>query len=113
MGFVHYTNKLPSRRALLSGSTPAWIANSKRRKYIASVIVSTPDWVDRKDLFMLHQWSRVMTVFTGKPHVMDHCIPLNHPRVCGLTVPWNLRVVPWATNARKSDRFCEDQLCLF
>lgn len=38
---------------------------------------------------------------------LDHIIPLNHPRVCGLTVPWNLRTVPRAANISKSNAWCQ------
>lgn len=49
-----------------------------------------------------------LTRETGIPHEVDHIVPLKgrHPRtgehiVCGLHVPWNLRVVPWYDNRAK------------
>lgn len=37
--------------------------------------------------------------------MLDHIIPLRHPEVCGLHVPWNLRVVKRETNLKKGNRF--------
>lgn len=45
-----------------------------------------------------------MTQVTGIPHEVDHIDPVNHPRLCGLTVPWNLRVIPASENRRKSNK---------
>lgn len=102
-----------SRARILAGDIPLWITNNGRASYIASVCVSAPPWVDRVELNMLRQWARAMTVFHNRVYVLDHDIPVNHPRVCGLTVPWNLSVVPWAVNARKSNTFNPDQMELF
>ncbi|MBD1918886.1 MULTISPECIES: hypothetical protein [Cyanophyceae] len=45
-----------------------------------------------------------ITASTGIPHEVDHIHPVNHPRLCGLTVPWNLQVIPAVENKRKSNR---------
>lgn len=113
MGFVHYVNEAPSRAALLRGEWPFWVANSKRRHYIAQVILSAPPWVDRRVLYAMHATAAALTKATGTLHVMDHIVPLNHPRVCGLTVPWNLQIVPWRVNQAKSNTWNPDQLELF
>lgn len=41
----------------------------------------------------------------GPDYELDHIVPLKHPLVCGLHVPWNLRVVLRTTNARKRNTF--------
>jgi hypothetical protein len=46
------------------------------------------------------------------PRRQYHIVPLNHPYVCGLHVPWNMRVVPWRVNASKGNAFNPDQLPL-
>ena len=34
-------------------------------------------------------------------------------RVCGLTVPWNIQVVPWDLNGAKGNNWCPEQDDLF
>lgn len=69
--------------------------------------------MDRKEL---RQWvakRNKLTLDTGVEHVIDHIVPLNHPMVCGLNVPWNWRIITRQQNAAKSNAFCPDQLELF
>lgn len=106
MGMIDYVRGR-SRVRLLAGETPAWIANSKRSAYIESVVLSAPPWVSRKELQALRSEARRLSAATGVEHVLDHIVPLNHPRVCGLTVPWNLRIVPRAVNGTKGNAWCE------
>lgn len=113
MGMVDYIHKAPSRAALLRGETPKWIANSKRGKYIRQVILSAPPWVSRKELHEMKAEAARVSVATGVLHVLAHKVPLNHPLVCGLTVPWNLEIKPWRVNASESNWFTPDQLEMF
>lgn len=112
MGMIDYARR-KSRAALMRGETPAWIANSKRAGYITQVVLSTPDWVDRAALRALSKVAAERTSQTGVLHVLDHIVPMNHPRVCGLTVPWNLQVITWRANASKSNRWVPEQMNLF
>lgn len=102
-----------SRARILAGDVPIWISNNARASYIASVCVSAPPWVRRADFAALMAERDRLRDATGERYTLDHIVPINHPMVCGLTVPWNLRAVHWRVNAAKSNRFTPDQLELF
>lgn len=98
------------RRKILAGDIPWWVEQHPRRSYIIAANLATPDWVNRDELTALHKEAKGLTVKSGIEHVLDHIIPLSHPSVCGLTVPWNLRIVTRAQNAAKSNHWHPDQL---
>lgn len=58
-----------------------------------------PSWVDWDEL------SKIETFKPSKNHELDHIIPLNHPNVCGLHVPWNLQWLTRSDNQKKSNSF--------
>jgi hypothetical protein len=113
MGMIDYAARRRSRTRLLAGEVLPWVANSKRAEYITAVLRSTPSWVDMAALKNIQYRARCLTEMTGVPHDVDHIVPLAHSRVCGLTVPWNLQVIPAARNGRKSNRWCPEQVDLF
>lgn len=45
---------------------------------------------------------------TGEAHHVDHIIPLEHEKVCGLHVPWNLQVIPAWENCMKLNKLPEE-----
>ena len=102
------------RRILVAGTTePEWLRRHPRRPYVRAVALSTPEWVDRAHVRRIHYYAKFLTIMTGVEHVVDHDIPLTHPDVCGLTVPWNLRVMTRAQNAAKCGYWNPYQLELF
>ena len=88
---------------ILAGDTPDWVLKHIRSQYIMQVALSTPPWVDKQALKKLQQRARDMTLATGQLHVVDHIVPVTHPLVCGLSVPWNMQVVHWRVNASKGN----------
>lgn len=109
------------RRRLLAGDEPEWLQRHPRRRYIRQTILATPEWADRKALHRIHLEARRRTATRGSPYVRDHIVPLTHYAVCGLNVPWNLRIIPFLENAQRSNRWWEytpdlfaepEQLCL-
>lgn len=102
-----------SKARLLRGDTLAWIENNSRGTYIKQCVLSYPPWVDRAELQALWDQCRTLEGLTGLRFVLDHIVPLRHPLVCGLSVPWNMRPVPYACNATKSNKFNPHQGELF
>lgn len=95
------------RAALLRGEEPGWITRSTCRSYWVQLILSTPDWCDRKAVNALVRRARATN------RVVDHIIPLTHPLVCGLTVPGNLRLISRAENVERSNSWWEYTPSLF
>ena len=76
---------------------------ARRRKHRQA----TPPWLSRKqksEIRQLYQIAITMTKTTGEQYVVDHIIPLRSDIVCGLHVPWNLRVVTQEENLKKSNK---------
>jgi hypothetical protein len=68
---------------------------------------ATPPWLTRKqksEIRQLYQIAITMTQTTGEQYVVDHIVPLRSHEVCGLHVPWNLRVITQEENLKKSNK---------
>ena len=98
---------------VLRGYRNAWKENNKtqvladnkvrRRKHRDA----TPPWLTRKqksEIRQLYQIAITMTQTTGEQYVVDHIVPLRSHEVCGLHVPWNLRVITQEENLKKSNK---------
>lgn len=71
---------------------------------------ATPPWLsdsDKKVIRELYKHARTMTALTGERYVVDHIIPLISDEVCGLHVPWNLRVITQEENLKKSNKLVD------
>ena len=76
---------------------------ARRRKHREA----TPPWLTRKqktEIRQLYQIAITMTKTTGEQYVVDHIVPLRGNEVCGLHVPWNLRVITQEENLKKSNK---------
>lgn len=58
---------------------------------------ATPPWASLKE---------IRAFYGNRPDGMtvDHIVPLKHPNVCGLHVPWNLQYLTKSENSRKGNR---------
>jgi hypothetical protein len=68
---------------------------------------ATPPWLTRRqksEIRQLYQIAITMTQTTGEQYVVDHIVPLRGETVCGLHVPWNLRVITQEENLKKSNK---------
>ena len=76
---------------------------SKRR---AAKLQRTPKWDSEAHLIQAkYQLANMLTRETGKPHHVDHIIPLQGKKVCGLHIFSNLRVILGEENIKKSNKF--------
>jgi hypothetical protein len=81
--------------------------------WIVQRILATPPWADMGAIRDVYREAERLTQLTGTPHQVDHIVPLNHPRVCGLHVDWNLRAIKAAPNMGKGNYWCPEQLGLW
>lgn len=86
------------------------LPRSWRRRWMIARIVATPYWVDMREVRKVYEKAKELTDSTGKKHVVDHDIPLQHPLVCGLHVAKNLQVLTEKQNEAKGNRWMPDQL---
>lgn len=95
---------------IMNGDIPRWILKHKRCAYIRDSYLAAPLWVKRAEFKALRELATRLTASTGIRHVLDHIVPVSHPYVSGLNVPWNVQVIPHAVNAAKSNQWHPDQL---
>ena len=68
---------------------------------------STPRWLDseqKKSLRKIYAEAQVRTVVEKEEYHVDHIVPLRNDKICGLHVPWNLRVIKATENCEKSNK---------
>ena len=74
----------------------------------AKFICATPPWVDADQLEAIYIEAWRMRVLSGIPYEVDHIVPIQNEKVCGLHVPWNLQIIPASENAKKGSRFAAE-----
>lgn len=104
-----------------------WVKSGERENHIARALKNKRERFARdpayKKAFNLRcstrrrttllKWVPIMAFYDlcsqalelGPEYVLDHIVPLNHPQVCGLHVPWNMRVVTREENTLKGNEF--------
>lgn len=76
-------------------------------KYRFAKVKATPEWLTKGDfelMDMKYELASYLTIETGIRWTVDHIVPLQGDNVCGLHVPWNLRVIPSSENSGKSNQ---------
>ena len=79
---------------------------ARRRKHRQA----TPLWLTRRqksEIRQIYQIAITMSQTTGEQYVVDHIVPLRSDVVCGLHVPWNLRVMTQEENLKKSNKLLD------
>jgi hypothetical protein len=81
--------------------------NAKAASERAAKKQATPKWltVDHKTFIEIqYQMAKLLEDRMGIEYHVDHIHPLQNESVCGLHVPWNLRVIPAVDNIRKGNK---------
>lgn len=75
-----------------------------KRLHAAHRVCARPPWITKAEVSEPYMEAQRLSVETGIAHEVDHIIPLLGKNVCGLHVPWNLRVITRRVNRAKSNR---------
>jgi 5-methylcytosine-specific restriction endonuclease McrA len=71
---------------------------------------ATPAWLTKAERLQMRELyinARKLTKLTSERYVVDHIVPLRGGEVCGLHVPWNLRVITQDENLKKSNKLVD------
>ena len=85
------------------------LVSVRKRRHRAA----TPKWVTTEQKLAMRQLylqAMELTKLTGERYVVDHIVPLISDEVCGLHVPWNLRVITQEENLKKSNKLLDAPL---
>ena len=88
----YYKALTNQRRKRFKNATPPWLTAEHRKKIREKYLLAAE-----------------ITKETGVPYVVDHMVPLHGETVCGLHVPWNLKVMTREENLAKSNKFTDDE----
>jgi hypothetical protein len=82
------------------------VMHAKAMKRYASKLRAVPAWLsadDHAQMKAIYADSAQLTRTTGVRYNVDHIVPLQSDRVCGLHVPWNLQILTKLENLSKSN----------
>jgi hypothetical protein len=81
-----------------------WKMVVKTTERESAKIKATPKWANPGAIKEIYRLASLRTKNLGQEFHVDHIVPLRHPKVCGLHVESNLRIVPKDINLQKSNR---------
>jgi 5-methylcytosine-specific restriction endonuclease McrA len=82
------------------------LTSVRKRRHRAA----TPPWVtpeQKLQMRKLYLEAQRLTKLTGERYVVDHIVPLINDAVCGMHVPWNLRIMTQEENLKKSNKLLD------
>jgi len=72
------------------------------RKRQIQKLAATPSWLTKNHIKDIEQ---IYIQASESGLTVDHIVPLQGEKVCGLHVPWNLQLLSHSDNSRKGNRF--------
>jgi len=77
---------------------------ANKARYRAACRQATPPWLTKEHLAeikAIYKKADRISTQRGEPYEVDHIVPLQGGTVCGLHVPWNLRILHASENNRR------------
>lgn len=102
-----HPEKVRATAAVWSKAHPAQ-NNARNSRHRAKKFQATPVWANQFFIDEIYDLAQLRTQATGFQWDVDHIVPLNHKKVCGLHVEFNLRVIPAVVNQKKGNRHWPD-----
>jgi hypothetical protein len=102
------------KKDLLLEQSKAWHKNNRARSNALSKkrktgkLKRTPPWLSEHQLFLMecrYSIAKMLSKYGCEPWEVDHIVPLQGNKVCGLHVPWNLQVIPASENRKKGNKY--------
>lgn len=81
--------------------------NAENRSNV--MFLATPNWADKKAIKAIYEEARRRTLASGIPHEVDHVLPIQGRKVCGLHVEYNLQILTASENISKHARYDEEK----
>lgn len=105
----YYQDHIEERKAKqrLWSKTNRGTANALAKRYKLKKINATPAWLSESQLLHIkckYQLAAMLNIHGVEAWHVDHIVPIRGKDVCGLHVPWNLRVIPAKENMAKGNR---------
>lgn len=82
--------------------------NAYTAAYKASKLRAAPSWADQGYIDLFYTLAKVEERRTGRKCHVDHIVPLNSNKVCGLHVEHNLQIMFGSANISKNNRYWPD-----
>ena len=99
-----HREELRVKNAAWAASNPGKVAARFARRR-AAVLRATPAWADNDIITSMYELAAIYREHAGLDVHVDHEIPLQGKRVCGLHVHHNLQIIDAGLNRSKSNHF--------